>query len=152
MSTTALSSLFQENNLVLFIILVLLFVVAYKILEAVIHAGIVAVLSGVFLIALDYVGIGPAVSISRFILFMVLGVALYLFYSSIETVLSIATTGFDAVKTTVKTSSSIGATIVDLLGNIYGRLKDLASSGDQKTDDNSTEKSIILEEVDEDDE
>ncbi|MCJ7450612.1 MAG: hypothetical protein MUP58_02625 [Candidatus Nanohaloarchaeota archaeon QJJ-9] len=77
-----LETFLQSNNLVLFIVLILLFVVAYKLLKAIIEVGIISVLSGLFLVALKQAGMGPAVTINRFFTFMVLGAALYMVFSS----------------------------------------------------------------------
>lgn len=77
----------QGNNVLLFILLVVLFVVAYKVLKAVINTAIVAVLSGAFLVVLDFVGVGPAVTVNTFMLFMVLGTALFIVYSAIATLI-----------------------------------------------------------------
>ncbi|MDY6766056.1 MAG: hypothetical protein SVW77_01705 [Candidatus Nanohaloarchaea archaeon] len=77
----------QGNNVVLFLLLVALFVVAYRVLRAVINTAIVAVLSGGFVVALDYIGIGPRVTLNRFMLFMVLGTALFIAYSALFTLL-----------------------------------------------------------------
>lgn len=88
----------QGSNIVLFLVLVVLFVVAYKVLRAVINTAIVAVLSGVFLVALDLTGLGPAVTVNRFLFFMVLGTALFILYSSIATAVHTSSTLLGALK------------------------------------------------------
>lgn len=77
----------QGNNILLFILLVVLFIVAYRVLRAVVNTAIVAILSGSFLVVLDYLGIGPAVTVNRFMLFMVMGTALFIVYSAAATVI-----------------------------------------------------------------
>lgn len=118
----------QGSNVLLFLALVVLFIVAYKVLQAVINTAIVAVLSGVFLIVLDVVGLGPAVTVNRFMFFMVLGTALFILYS------------------TVATAITTSATMVGALRRVAGwaRTPFDRGGGDNK------EKEIVLEELQDD--
>ncbi len=118
----------QGSNIVLFIILVVLFVVAYKVLRAVINTGIVAVLSGVFLVVLDLVGLGPAVTVNRFLFFMVLGTGLFILYSTIATVIRTSTTLMGALR----------------------RMGGWLHRGGDGDDDGGKEREIVLDELKED--
>ncbi|MFB6265902.1 MAG: hypothetical protein ABEI07_02345 [Candidatus Nanohaloarchaea archaeon] len=120
----ALISLVQGNNLFLFLLLVALFVVAYRVLKAVVNTAIVAVLSGAFMVLLDFVGLGPEATINRFMLFMVLGSGLFILFSGIQTL--------------VRTTSSV-----------FGALKKLGGwlSGSGNGDTREKEKEIVLEEL-----
>lgn len=91
---TALSVL-EGNHIILLLALVVLFVIAYRILQAVIHTAMVAVLSGFLLIGLEFLGLGPDVTVTNFIFFMVLGTALFLFYSGVAIVISASESVFD---------------------------------------------------------
>ncbi|MDY6769741.1 MAG: hypothetical protein SVU88_02090 [Candidatus Nanohaloarchaea archaeon] len=116
----------QGNNVLLFILLAALFVVAYKVLRAVINTAIVAALSGGFLVALDYIGIGPAVTVNRFMLFMVLGTGLFILYSTLATVL--------------RTTSSLVGALRKLWGVMSGPFQREKQAAEK-------EKEIVLEEL-----
>lgn len=136
----ALLPLLEGNNILLFILLIGLFVVAYRVLQAVINTAIVAVLSGVFLVALDFVGIGPGVTINRFILFMVLGTALFIAFSTMATVAKTSTTVYGGLKQLIGIIIAPfrwGFTLVKKLGGLVG-------GGDEGK---KKERSIVLEEV-----
>ncbi|MFB6166817.1 MAG: hypothetical protein ABEJ62_00970 [Candidatus Nanohaloarchaea archaeon] len=123
----------QASNILLFIALIVLFVVAYKVLRAVINAAIVAVLSGAFLVVLSYVGLGPQVTVNRFMFFMVLGTALFIIYSGIATVIRTSTT------------------LLGALRKIGGWLSGPFSGKDEDEDSGGSEKEIVLEELKDDD-
>lgn len=129
----------QGNNIILFIVLILLFVIGYKLLQAVIRLGLVAILSGVFLVVLDMMGVGPAVTVQRFILFMVLGTGLFILYSSLATVLSI-------------TEYVLGFLTGILRWVIPSRPRKRLrrSRPKKKKDSGSKEKAIVLGEMDDD--
>lgn len=116
----------QGNNLLLFLLLILLFVVAYKVLRAVINTAIVAVLSGGFLVALDYVGLGPTVTVNRFMVFMVLGTGLFIVYSTVATL--------------VRTTSGL----VGLFRKLFGWVSVPFKKEEEKA---KKEKEIVLEEL-----
>lgn len=137
----ALLPLLEGNNVLLFILLIGLFVVAYRVLQAVINTAIVAVLSGVFLVALDFIGVGPGVTINRFILFMVMGTALFIAFSTMATVAKTSTTVYGGLK------QLIGIIIAPfrwglLLVKKLGGLISGGNGGRRKK-----ERSIVLEEV-----
>jgi hypothetical protein len=115
----------QGNNILLFLALIVLFVIAYRVLRAVIHTAIVAVLSGGFLVGMDYIGLGPAVTLDRFMLFMVLGTALFIGYSMFFTVLR-------------TTSSLVG------VGKKLGGLLTMPFGSEDET---PKEKEIVLDEL-----
>lgn len=125
------STLLQSNNIVLFIILIVVFVVAYKILKAVIEIGLIAVTSGVFFAVISYLGIGPEITVSNFLTFMILGVALYITYSSLNALSKLFGKIWGGVKTVVSTITS----------------DDGGGSGETST----TEKKVILKEAKDDD-
>ncbi|MDY6761880.1 MAG: hypothetical protein SVY41_02430 [Candidatus Nanohaloarchaea archaeon] len=116
----------QGNNAVLFLLLIVMFVVAYRVLRAVINTAIVAVLSGAFVVGLDYLGIGPQVTLNRFMLFMVLGTALFIIYSAFFTILR-------------TTSSLLGA--LQKVGHL------LAAPFRSDDSESSKEKEIVLDEL-----
>lgn len=119
----------QGNNVILFLLLIVMFVVAYRVLRAVINTAIVAVLSGALLVALDYIGLGPTVTVNRFMMFMVLGTALFIGYSLLFTI--------------IRTTSSLVGALEKLGSLIAGPLR-----SDEKSDKTrSKEKEIVLDEL-----
>ncbi|MDY6769304.1 MAG: hypothetical protein SVW02_04320 [Candidatus Nanohaloarchaea archaeon] len=120
----------QGNNILLFLILIVLFVLAYKVLRAVINTAIVAALSGGFLVALDYVGIGPTVTVNRFMMFMVLGTGLFILYSAIATV--------------IRTTSGLVGALRKIFGWMVGPLK-------REEEKVEKEKEIVLQELKDED-
>lgn len=108
--------LMQGNNLVLFIVLILLFVVSYKLMQAVMQTFIMVAMSGAFFVALSYVGLGPGFTVTRLVFFMVAGLALYIGFSTVSTLTKLATLMYRTLKR-----------ILDLLipDNIIGKLKAL---------------------------
>ncbi|MCJ7479265.1 MAG: hypothetical protein MUP63_03765 [Candidatus Nanohaloarchaeota archaeon QJJ-7] len=121
----ALISLVQGNNLLMFILLIALFLVAYRVLKAVINTAIVAVLSGAFLVVLDFLRIGPEATLSRFMMFMVMGSALFILFS--------------AFKTLVRTTNSVLEAFKKIFSKIFKPLR----HGEKE----EKEKEIILEEL-----
>lgn len=140
----------EGSNLLLFIVLILLFIVGYKILQAVISLGMVAVLSGVFFVSLSILGLGPEVTVDRFILFMVLGTGLFIVYSSLATAMK--TTG-----SVVGLLTKIGNLLIRPLKAAVAkerkkrRKKKLQSKhhhiGGKDDDSDSKEKEIVLGEL-----
>lgn len=108
--------LMQGNNLALFIVLILLFVVSYKLMQAVMQTFIMVAMSGAFFVALSYTGLGPDFTVTRLVFFMVAGLALYIGFSTVSTLTKIATLMYRTLKR-----------ILDLLipDNILGKLKAL---------------------------
>ncbi len=128
---TIISELASLQNLALIAVLIALFIVGYKLMQTMIQTGLIAIFSGLFLIALNIVGLGPEVTISRFLTFMVLGIALYMTYSSLQFLHTVATFAWRIVKK-----------IFSLLSMPFrGR----SSSRSRK----SSEKEVILKEMDE---
>lgn len=121
----------QESNILLFIVLIALFVVAYKVLRAVINTAMIAVLSGVFLVALDFVGLGPRVTVNRFMFFMVLGTGLFILYSALATV--------------IRTSSSLAGALKTIGGWLAKPFRHPDENGSA-----DKEKEIVLEELKDD--
>lgn len=140
----AVLPLLEGNNVILFIILIVLFVVAYRLLQAVINTALVAVLSGVFLVALDFVGIGPGVTVNRFILFMVLGTALFIVFSTMATVARTSSTLYGAAKKLLGMALKPFTWLAAIIRKISGLFGGGEDAGQRK------ERSIVLEEVDDD--
>ncbi len=146
----------QGNNILLFVVLILLFIIGYKLLQTVLRLGLIAVMSGLFLVALDVIGIGPGVTVDRFILFMVLGTGLFILYSSIAMLFSLLqhTTGFTSdliqwafkpVKTEKRLVHRLGAAAKQKRDALKHRTRETAGG-------TSKEKAIILGEVDDNEE
>lgn len=132
-----------QSDILLFIVLILLFVVGYKILQAVIQLGVIAILSGVFLVALRFVGIGPAVTVDNIILFMVLGTGLFILYTTLFTAMKATDTLFGML-------THIGRQLLSPIGDAIRNHRSTTSSKTGKQV-KEKEKSIILDEVDEED-
>lgn len=150
----------QGSNVLLFILLILLFVIGYKLLQTVIRIGLIAVLSGLFLIALNTVGVGPAVTLDRFILFMVLGTGLFILYSGIATLYALIrhTTDFTTDLMTwafkpVRTEQSMWSRTKQHVNRWRHEWKQTRNRRSPDTEESepedSKEKAIILGEVDE---
>ncbi len=134
--TTEVVSLFEGHTVLLLIALIALFVVAYRVLKAVINTAIVAVLSGVYLVALNIVGVGPPVNFDNVMLFMVLGTAFFVLYSALELLIATSTSLIDALGT--------------LSHWLAAPFRMLGGDGDDTArtrDTGSSEKEIVLEEV-----
>ncbi len=127
----AISALLQSNNILLFIVLIVVFVIAYQILKAVIEIGLIAVTSGVFFAVISYLGFGPEITVSNFLTFMILGVVLYLTYSSLNAISTLLGKFWDGVKSVVSSLSS--------------------DNGDSSGETSTTEKKVILKEAKDDD-
>lgn len=122
------------QNLALIAVLIALFVVGYKLMQTLIQTGLIAILSGVFLVALNMIGLGPEVTISRFLTFMVLGIALYMLYSSLQ----FLHTALSFVWNILKKIFSL----------IRMPFKGDGSSGSSRTQKRNKEKEVILKEMD----
>lgn len=123
----------QGSNILLLLMLVVLFILAYRVLRAVINAAIVAVLSGLFLVALNYIGLGPEVTVNSFMFFMVLGTGLFLLYSGIATVLS--------------TSSSVYSASRQLWTWLRKPFRSRGRKEKEEKEEGDKEKEIVLEEL-----
>ncbi|MFB6294661.1 MAG: hypothetical protein ABEI97_02785, partial [Candidatus Nanohaloarchaea archaeon] len=84
---------------------------------------------GALLVALDYVGLGPTVTLNRFMLFMVLGTALFIGYSLLFTIIR-------------TTSSLVG--VLEKLGSL---LAAPFRSDDASDTSRTKEKEIVLDEL-----
>lgn len=165
--------LMQGNNLALFIVLILLFVVSYKLMQAVMQTFIMVAMSGAFFLVLSYLGLGPEFSIGRMVFFMIAGLALYLGFSTVGTLTTIATYLYRGLRAVLGGIHSL----LDLLipDNILGKLRRIGSGiggltdrfgddtdhptgtrpkqgpgGGEGGDSGSSEKMVILEEMDDD--
>ncbi|MDY6770528.1 MAG: hypothetical protein SV186_01065 [Candidatus Nanohaloarchaea archaeon] len=144
------------SNIVFIFILILLFVVAYKLMQAVVDTLLIAVFSGGFFLALNYIDIGPALSTTNFLLFMVLGVALYMAYTTLSTAKDLADLAWSGAKALTGLAQDIIDTAQDILGSLQDRgssstpVSVSSSSSDDNGESGSKEKMAILEEVDDD--
>lgn len=85
-------SMGQLNTVLLLIALVVLFVIAFKVLEMVMQTVIVSALSGGFYLALSYYLDAVAFSIDSLLFFTVIGGSLYTAYNLLTTSASLLTT------------------------------------------------------------
>lgn len=131
-------NLAQPDVIFLFLILIALFIVAYKVLKLIIQTGLVAVLSGVFYAVLSYTGYAPPLSIQNILFFVVTGAFLYLFYSALFRVMGI-------VYKTVKKP-------ISWIKNYQEKReqKKKEKGTEEKSDQEAKEKKIILSEVNKD--
>lgn len=124
----------QSNSLLLLAALIVLFVVAYRVLQAVINTALVAVLSGLFVVALDLAGMGPGTSVNNIMLFAVLGTAFFILYSALATL--------------IRTSSVLAGLLGNILGTVVKPVKYLFNWLRSDDDESrSKEKEIVLEEL-----
>ena len=78
------------------------------------------------MVALSYLGMGPKINLSNIFSFMIIGVSLYLIFSSIQLVSSI-------------------------MGSIWSTVKSIIPSGNRKKKSEGNQKKIILTESEDDD-
>lgn len=88
--STMVQGLGQLNTVVLLIALVVLFVVAFKVLEIVMHTLLVSALSGGFYLAITYYMQSLSFSLDSLLFFTLIGGSLYTFYSLLTTSASLA--------------------------------------------------------------
>lgn len=159
-----LGPIMQQNNVLLFVILILLFVVGYKLLQTVVRLGLIAILSGVYLVVLNMFGIGPDVTVQRFILFMVLGTGLFIFYSTLATAVSLFDRIYGILSRMIRWAfrpkrrrrkrkrhwlAGIRKQVSKLGGSIGKDEPDRIDLDTDKSD--SKEKAIVLDELEDDD-
>lgn len=145
-----ITQVLQANNLVLFLGLVLVFVLAYKVMKTVVQSAIIAVFSAVFFYALTYMGIGPEFTLTNVLFFTVLGPALYLGYTLLFQFTSIATS-----LTTFFTRLVTGVwNLLKKIGGVFTTEENSSNKGSttpQSTGasnkSESSEKEIILDEL-----
>jgi len=149
------ATLLEANNIVLLLILFALFIVGYKLMRAVMDLVLIAIFSGLFFFAMGYVGIGPEFTVTRFILFMALGVGAYMAYTTLST-------AKQAVEILWTILTFLAGLLTDIVGAVHDMVGSLIDSGDGETpvstggspDDSgssssgSKEKMAILQEVD----
>lgn len=136
------------SNIVLLLVLIALFIIAYKILQVVVQTMIVAVLSGVFVGVLSYMGLGPEITMRTIVTFMSLGVGLFILFS----VLDMATDVLSIVWNVVKRGLNAAGSAIGIGKKFLGSDKSDKRKRDSKNTkaSGSKEKSIILEEADDD--
>lgn len=104
----------QLNTVVLLIGLVVLFVIAFKILEMVMQTLIVSVLSGAFYLALSYYLGSVQFSIDSLLFFTFIGGSLY--------------TGYNLVTTSASLLNKIVRLPVKIIKKVIGFLKELVNT------------------------
>lgn len=152
------ATLLEANNLVLLVILFALFIVGYKLMRAVMDLFLIAIFSGLFLFAMAYVGIGPEFTVTRFILFMAIGVGSYMAYTTLSTAKKGVEILWKILTFLAGLLKDIAGTVRDMVGSLIDRAggdgaSTPSTSGGGGTDDGSSgskEKMAILQEVDDD--
>lgn len=142
------SGFLQGNSILVFIALIILFVVAYKVLKLIIQTFIVVVLSGLFYVALNYIGLGVPLSIGNLILFMFLGGLLFVVYSMIALVASGAIKIFGGLSKIIKKPLEKRKKKKE-----EKRIKEKEKKKheeEKKEDDESSQKEVVLKEMMED--
>lgn len=137
------------SNIVLLLVLIALFIIAYKILQVVVQTMIITVLSGVFVAVLSYLGLGPDITIRTIFTFMSLGITLFIGFSLLDTATNILSIVYKALK-------EILGGILTIIGKIKGLIfseddgptPNNHGSSSSSSESSSKEKSIILEEAD----
>ena len=109
--TQLIQSLGQLNTVVLLIALVVLFVVAFKVLEMVMQTVIVSALSGGFYLALSYYFDPVTFSVDSLLFFTLIGGSLYTGYS-------LLTTSASVLKTLIELPVKVIRKIIRFLKNI----------------------------------
>lgn len=131
------------------LVLIALFIIAYKILQVVVQTMIVAVLSGVFVGVLSYMGLGPEITIRTIFFFMSLGVALFIGFSVLDMATDVLSVLWSIGKNGFNTVRSIVGTLTSKIGSSGKETHDTPdTSTKKKKDEDSKEKSIILKEAD----
>jgi len=131
------NNLAGPENIILFILIIAVFIIAYKVLKLILETGLMSFLSIVYLFVLRYLGIGPEITISNIILFAFLGGFLYLLYYFIAS--SIALIMFP-LKLIWKAISSVGASIGDQMSDKRQRDYEKKKSKKKKETKNSKKK------------
>lgn len=109
--TSAIQGLGQLNTVILLAALVILFVVAFKVLEMVMQTFIVSALSGGFYLALSYYFDPVQFSIDSLLFFTLIGGSLYTGYSLLSTSASL-------LKLAVRIPIRIVKKIIKILKNL----------------------------------
>jgi len=143
-----LPTILQQNNLLLLLTLIILFILAYKIMKTVVQTAIISLLSGVFLVVLNMVGMGPELTFSRFMSFMVLGAGLFMLYSTLATATNILTKIWQGI-------FSILSSIWTMLTKLFGSIANAAGSVRDRNKQGNTSKGketrdVILKEMNDD--
>ncbi len=151
------ATLLEVNNLVLIGILLVLFIVGYKLMQAIMDLVLMAIFSGLFFVALAYVGIGPGFTVTRFILFMAIGVGLYMVYTTLSTAKQavnilwrILTLLWGIITDIVGTVRNVVSSLIDRTGSDTASVSTTDDSSDPDSGSGSKEKMAILQEVDDD--
>jgi len=136
------TQLTDYSTVLLFVGLVAVFVVGYKLMQAVVDTFLVSVTSGVFFVAMSYLGLAPAISVPRILLFMVLGTALYLLYSSMSVVARVVSAVSSALWSIMTGVAGLVSTVGGWIGGLF--------NGSENDDGGRAkkQKKIILDESD----
>lgn len=121
-----LNTMLQANNIVLLIVLIAVFVIGYKIMQTVAQLLLISITSGGFMAALSYLGMGPKINLSNIFVFMIIGVSLYLIFSSIQ----------------------LASNIIE---SVWSTTKKIFPKRNKKKSSSGNQKKVILTEMDDDD-
>lgn len=153
------ATLLEANNLVLLAILFALFIVGYKLMQAVMDLFLIAIFSGLFFFAMGYVGIGPEFTVTRFILFMAIGVGSYMAYTTLTTAKKAVEILWNILTFLAGIITDIAGTVRDMIGSLIEKARGDdttsvsttgGSSDSGSGSSGSKEKMAILQEVDDD--
>lgn len=106
------NNLAGPQNIILFILIIAVFIIAYKVLKLILETGLMSFLSIIYLFVLRYFGLGPAITISNIILFAFLGGFLYLLYYFIASSIALI---LIPLKLIGKAVSAIGSALGNLV-------------------------------------
>lgn len=113
-----LANLLEANNIIVFVVLILVFLVGYKVLQTIVQLLMVAGVSGAFLLTMSYLGLGPNASFANTVVFMALGTGLYILYSSLHSLKNFLGKAFKGLKKMFKSSKGESKEKKVILANV----------------------------------
>lgn len=135
----AVSGYANSTSIALFVGLIVVFVIGYKVLQAVMEVFLIAITSGLFYIAMSYVGIAPGLSVVHVLLFMVLGTALYLLYASLGFVAGV-------ISSVVQGGWWVVVKLGETVRSVISWTADLFNDDSSDNESSKRQKKIILDE------
>ncbi len=103
MAITDFLGVFQLNNLLLFVLIVIILVIAFKLLKIFFETLLVAILSAVFYLFLSYSGANLDMNATNILFFSLIGTIVFIIYSMLSPLVSLLfKTGNKVVKGTSK--------------------------------------------------
>jgi len=101
MAITDFLGVFQLNNLLLFVLIVIILVIAFKLLKIFFETLLVAILSAVFYLFLSYSGANLDMNATNILFFSLIGTIVFIIYSMLSPLVSLLfKTGNKVVKGT----------------------------------------------------